>query len=333
MRFAPILMTVLFLPAGWLRAETIKEVRKKMGSRFEITLVTAEPDAGRAAMVAAWAEIDRLEAMISSWKPDSETSQINREAGIQPVAVSAELFNLVRRALKVSTLTGGAFDISFGGVGRLWDFRADPPRLPDKDVIRAALHLIDYQKIKLDPERSTIFLQGKGMAIGFGAIGKGYAANRALHVLRELGMRDGLVNAGGDLVATGRQEDGEPWSIGIADPREREHIFAYLALSEQAVVTSGDYERFIIIDGKRYSHIINPKTGYPVENPRSVTIICPDAELADALATAVSVMGPKKGMALVNRLKGVECLMVDTAGNILYSENIQTQLSFTEEQP
>jgi len=187
--------------------------------------------------------------------------------------------------------------------------------------------------VVLDPDKGSVFLKNPGMRIGFGAIGKGFAANRALSLIAARGFEHALVNAGGDLVARGHQIDGQPWSIGISHPRQRDRIFAWLQLTEQAVVTSGDYERFITIDGVRYSHIINPKTGYPAHELQSVTIICPDAEVADALATATFVMGPRDGMALVDRLKGVDCLMVDAAGEIHYSRNIRTQMIFPEDQP
>ena len=292
-----------------------------------------KPVEGQAAIEAAYAEIDRLEAMISSWRADSQTTQINDMAGRAPVVVPSELFNLVRRSLKVSELTGGAFDITFAGLGKLWDIKADPPRLPEKAEIEAALRWVDYRQVVLDAERRTVYLSQTGMRIGFGAIGKGYAANRALAVIAQHGFTNALVNAGGDLIARGRQNDGQPWSIGISHPRDRERIFAWLQLTEQAVVTSGDYERFITIDGVRYSHIISPQTGYPASELQSVTIICPDAELADALATATFVMGPKRGMDLVDKLKGVECLMIDAGGDIHYSRNIETQMIFPEDQP
>ncbi|MCP3964499.1 MAG: FAD:protein FMN transferase, partial [bacterium] len=277
----------------------------------------------------AYLEIDRIEAMISSWRPTSVTSEINRQAGVRAVPVPAELFNLVRRSLKLSELTGGAFDITFAGLGGLWDFKADNPRLPEPAAIRQALEHVGYRKIVLDSAERTIFLNDSGARIGFGAIGKGYAANRAVFVLKENGIESGVVSAGGDLVAFGRKEDGGLWDVGIAHPLHRDHVFARLPLSEQAVVTSGDYESFVTIDGKRYTHILDPRTGVPVDHLRSVTVVCPDGELADALATAVFVMGPVDGLRLINQLNGIEALLVDAEGQLLFSGRLRSQLVFS----
>lgn len=317
----------LLVVSGASEAATVRSVEIKMGSRFEITVVHPERARGERAIAAAWAEIDRLEAMISSWRRDSETSLINRNAGVRPVAVSPELFNLIRRSLKVSDLTGGAFDITFAGAGRLWDFKAEKPRLPDPEAIRKAIARVDYRRVILDEKARTVFLERPGMRIGFGAIGKGFAANRAVRVLKEAGIGNGMVNAGGDLLGFGIREDGRSWGIGIAHPRQRERIFAWLRLNDQAVVTSGDYESFIVVDGKRYGHILDPRTGWPVDSLMSATLLCPDAELADALATATSVLGPEKGMALINKLKGVEALLVDRDGKVHYSAHLKTHLS------
>ncbi len=314
------------------RGETIRDVRKKMGSRFEITAVHADLAVATRAIERAYSEIDRIEAMISSWRPTSATSEVNRQAGRRPVAVPQELFNLVRRSLKLSELTGGAFDVTFAGVGRLWDFEAEEPRLPDAGEIERALAHVGYRKILLDAAERTIFLDDPEARIGFGAIGKGYAANRAVFVLKENGIRSGVVSAGGDLMAFGRQENGSLWDIGIAHPLHRDHLFARLPLSEQAVVTSGDYESFVTIDGQRYAHILDPRTGFPVAHLRSVTIVCPDAELADGLATAVFVLGPDEGLKLVNALKGIEALLVDAEGELHFSDRLRSRLQIEEQE-
>ncbi len=320
---------VLCMLLGWPvagAAETLTEQRAKMGSRFEITVVHADPEGAREAIGAGWAEIDRVEKMISSWKEDSETSAINRNAGSAPVKVSQELFNLIRRSLRVSKLTDGAFDITFDTVGRHWNFKDPKAAVPDTTTIELALRDTGYQHIVLDADARTVYLDRPDTRIGFGAIGKGYAANRTVFVLRENGATGGIVNAGGDLVIFGQQEDGTPWRTGIADPLDRETVFASLALTEQAVVTSGDYESFIEIDGKRYSHILDPRTGYPVEELRSVTIVCPNGELADALATGISVMGIAEGLALLNRLEGIEGMLVDRDGKLHFSKNLRHML-------
>lgn len=325
------LVVIVLAPPSIALAATVKDVRKKMGSRFEITAIHRDEAEAHRAIELAYAEIERIEEMISSWRSTSETSAVNRRAGAEPQQVSQELFNLVRRSLKLSELTDGAFDITFAGVGRLWDFNDPHPTVPTPEAIRAALDHVGYQKIVLNSADRTLFLDDPGARIGFGAIGKGYAANRAVWALKQQGIASGVVNAGGDLVAFGRQEDGDPWEIGIAHPRRRERIFARLPLTEQAVVTSGDYESFFLIDGKRYAHILDPRTGFPVDHLESVTIVCPDAELADGLATAVAVMGPVEGLALVDRLKGIEALLVDLEGRLHFSSGLRSRLSFVDE--
>lgn len=313
------------------RAATVTDVRSKMGSRFEITAVDADEQVARGAVDSAWAEVDRIEALISSWQATSETSAINRAAGQHPVAVSQELFNLIRRSVKLSRLTHGAFDITFAGVGQLWDFEQRSPDLPDPLALREALSHVGWERIlKLDSEARTVFLTDPQARIGFGAIGKGYAANRAVGVLRRAGIQDGVVSAGGDLVAFGEREDGSSWDIGIAHPRARDQIFARLPIQETAVVTSGDYESFFMLGGKRFAHILDPETGYPVDHLQSVTIVCPDAELADGLATAIFVMGPKDGMALIEQLNGIEALLVDAAGQLIFSDGLRSRLTDLE---
>lgn len=307
-------VAVLFSSSS--EAATVREERPKMGSPFAVTAVHADETVAREAVEAAFAEIDRIESRISSWKSDSETSALRRHAGQGPFVVSDELFGLIRRSLSISKLTGGAFDITFAGVGDLWDFKSTAPRLPDPEQVRRRLKRVDFRLVKLDAERRTVELPEPGMAIGFGGIGKGYAANRAVHAMKGLGIESGLVNAGGDLVAFGRQESGEPWTLGIADPLRPDSLFARIRLVDQAVVTSGDYERFVEIDGVRYAHIIDPRAGMPVRGVRSVTVVCPDGELADALATSVFVLGVEEGLRLVDTLRGVEALVIDDHGRL-----------------
>lgn len=323
------------LPAPGAGAATVRQARTAMGSPFRVTAVHPDAEAATAAVEAAYAEIERIEALISSWRETSETSAVNRAAGGEPVAVSPELFNLLRRSLKVSELTGGAFDVTFAGVGRLWNIEGHGATIvhtvPEPAELEEALSRVGYAMVELDPERHTVRLARPGMRIGFGALGKGYAANRAVGVLKDHGVTGGVVDAGGDLMAFGRQEDGELWTLGLADPTPgaagRGAVFGRLTLSDQAVVTSGDYERYVEIDGVRYAHILDPRTGWPVRGVRSVTVVCPDGELADALATSVFVLGPRQGLALVDRLNGVEALVVDDAGKIHTSAHLHTLLS------
>ena len=322
---------LLFLIApSLLCAATVNDARGRMGSQFEITAVHPDPARAQAAIDSAYAEIDRIEALISEWRATSEISAVNRAAGDHPVAVSADTFELIRRSQKVSQLTNGAFDITWLSVGRLWDMKATHPEKPSQEAIEAALKDTGYRHVVLDATARTVYLDRPDTKIGFGGIGKGYAANRAAHVLRDAGVSGGIVNASGDLLAFGTREDGAAWRIGIADPFHRDQTFAYIDLVNQAIATSGDYERFVVIDGKKYSHILDPRTGYPSEELRSVTIICPDAELADALATGVTVLGVERGLALVNRLKDVHAFLVDSEGMIHQSKRLPTLLERTE---
>ncbi len=245
--------------------------------------------------------------------------------------VSPEVLALVQRALSVSRLTEGAFDVTWLSVGRLWDFKAAHPTKPDPAAIRQALGGVGADKVVVDTAAGTIYLRDPRTRIGFGAIGKGWAANEGVRVLRAHGATGGVVNAGGDLLAFGRREDGKPWRVGIANPLARDHVFGYVEVTDRAVVTSGDYESFVVIDGERFSHILDPRTGYPAKQVRSATILCPDAELADALATGVSVMGVEEGLALIDALNGVEGLLVDMNGKVHLSKNLAGRIVPREE--
>ncbi len=299
------------------------EVLLLMGSRFEITPYAANDSLVNASIQAAINEVKRIENMISEWIPGTIISTINENAGVKPVKVSPELFGLIKRCIKVSELTDGAFDISWAAARHVWKFDGSMTALPDQVLIDSMQYLVNYKQIVLNEKDTTVFLKQKGMAIGLGAVGKGYAANRMKVVMKQMGVESGIVIAGGDLITWGEPEPGKLWPIGIADPQNPHQAIAWFEVGPMAVVTSGDYEHFAMIDGKRYGHIIDPRTCFPVEGLRSVTIICPDAELADALATAVFVLGKNTGLALVNQLKGVECLIIDAEGNMISSDNLQ----------
>ncbi|MCB9235387.1 MAG: FAD:protein FMN transferase [Bacteroidia bacterium] len=304
-----------------------------MGSAFGFTVVHEDDSLAWAAINAGIAEVERITKVISSWDPTSQTSEINRQAGISFVQVDQELYDLIFRAKKVSELTDGAFDISFAAADRIWKFDGSMTEIPDSARVAASVRKIDWHKVVLRQENGfDVFLQEEGMKIGFGAIGKGYAANRARKVMEAMGVKNGLVNAGGDLICWGQQADGKPWQIGIADPKDRSRVEAWLDVSGLAVVTSGDYERFAMLNGRRYAHIIDPRTGWPASGLQSVTVICKDAEVADALATAVFVMGKSKGLALVNQLMGVEAILVDEKGEFFTSELIKLNY-YSQTQP
>jgi len=288
-----------------------------------MTAVSTDEKKADLAITAGIEEIKRIEQLISSWDNNSQTSEIIRNAGIHPVKVDRELFNLIRRSIKISNLTHGAFDISYASMDKIWKFDGSMKVMPDSASIRASVAKINYKNIILNDSDTTVFLEEKGMKIGFGAIGKGYAANKALEIMSKMDLDGALVNASGDLISWGKDEGGKDWKIGISNPKQKDKIFSWLSIGETAVVTSGNYEKYVLFNGKRYSHIIDPRTGYPVKGLSSVTIICPNAELADALATSVFVLGKQNGLDLINQLNGVECILVTDNQKMITSSNIK----------
>lgn len=294
-----------------------------MGNRFEISVVSEDENWANERIENAILEISRIEQLLSTFKPDSQTNLINDNAGIKPLRVDKEVFELIQRSLKISNLTQGAFDITYGSIDKtLWNFDTKMTSLPDATTAKNMVKLIDYQKVTLNQNEQTVFLQDEGMRIGFGGIGKGYAAEMAKQLMIREGVKGGVVNASGDLTTWGNQPDGKQWTIGIADPNHKNKTFSSLNISNMAVATSGDYEKFVMIGGRRYSHTINPKTGLPVTGIKSVTIIAPNAELADSLATPVTVMGVKVGLDLINQLKGIACVIIDDNNKMFTSKNI-----------
>ncbi|WP_290798714.1 FAD:protein FMN transferase [Flavihumibacter sp. UBA7668] len=302
----------------------VKRALKLMGNRFEISIQESDSERAEELIQLAVDEIRRIEALLTTYHPESETNRINEMAGLAPVEVSTEFIALIQRAQRIAALTQGAFDLSYGSIDkRFWNFDAGMKSLPDPILAKKAVQLINYQNIEIDPLNKTVFLKEKGMRIGFGGIGKGYAADRAKEVLVKQGVKSGIVNAAGDLTAWGKQENGEPWTIGIADPRAASHLFSYINITDMSVATSGNYEKFVEIGGKRYSHTIDPRTGMPVSGIKSVTIISPYAELSDALATPVMVMGKAVGLDLLNQMKQVAALIIDENNQLHTTKNIQ----------
>jgi len=301
-----------------------KRILKLMGNRFEISVVSDDVLWAEERINEAVAEIQRIEKLFTTFDGSSQTNLINLNAGIQPVKVNKEVYELIARSLKISDLTQGAFDITYGSLDkRFWNFDINMTSLPDPATAKKTVRLINYKNVILDQKQQTVFLKEKGMRIGFGGIGKGYAADRAKHVLQQQGAKSGIVNAAGDLITWGMQPTGLPWTIGIADPNSKHHPFSYLNVSNMAVATSGNYEKYAIIDRKKYSHTIDPKTGFPVSGIKSVTIICPSAELADAMATPVMVMGKQVGLNLINQMQNIACIIIDNQNRLYSSSNIK----------
>jgi len=296
-----------------------------MGNMFSFSIVAADCQWADHCIDLAIEEIKRIEALLTTFKDDSQTNKINRAAGLQPVVVDREVFNLIQRSIKISELTQGAFDLSYGSIDKkLWNFDQTMISLPDPSLAKKMVRLINYRNIILDSSNCSVLLKHKGMRIGFGGIGKGYAADRGKEILIDLGVKSGVVNASGDLTVWGSQIDGKPWTIGIADPDTR-IPFSSISLKGMAIATSGNYEKFVTINGKRYSHTIDPKTGFPVSGIKSVSIISPMAELSDALATPVTVMGLKAGIDMINQMKGVACVAIDDNNKMFTSNNISIQ--------
>ena len=303
--------------------QVFRRVLKLMGNRFEISVVADDSRAANAHIDAAVQEISRIEALLTTFNDKSQTNLVNQYAGERPVKVDREVFELIARSKRISDITQGAFDISYGSVDKkLWNFDQQMTALPDPATAAAMVRLINYRNIILDEKKCTVFLKEKGMRIGFGGIGKGYAAERARQLLKERGVNSGVVNAAGDLTAWGCQPNGQPWTIGIADPASARHPFSYLNITDMAVATSGNYEKYVLIGGMRYSHTIDPKTGLPVHGIKSVTIISPNAEIADAMATPVMIMGVKVGLNMVNQVHGLACIIIDETDRVHTSRNI-----------
>ncbi len=300
-----------------------KKILKLMGNRFEITVVSENENEALARIDEAIVEIRRIEKLLTTFDENSQTNLINRYAGVKPVKVDREMVDIIQRSKKISDITQGAFDITYGSVDKkLWNFDKNMTSLPDADLARKMVRLINYKNVIVEEKKSTVFLKEKGMRIGFGGIGKGYAAERAKFILQQRGMKSGIVNAAGDLTVWGYQPNGKEWTIGIADPDAARHPFSYLSITDMAVATSGNYEKYVMIGGKKYSHTIDPKTGLPVNGIKSVTIISPNAEIADAMATPVMIMGIKVGLDMINQIKGVSCIIIDDSNKIYTSKNI-----------
>lgn len=311
---------ITFLSKGAMH----KKVLRLMGNRFEITVIHNNKTVAEQHIDMAIAEIQRIEKLLTTFNDNSQTNKINAAAGIHPVAVDREVFDIIYRSNKIATLTQGAFDITYGSIDkRFWNFDTTMTTLPDREAAQQAVRLINYNNVILDEKNCTVFLKEKGMRIGFGGIGKGYAAERAKNLLQARGVQSGIINAAGDLSAWGNQENGEPWTIGIADPDSINTPFSFCNITNMAVATSGNYEKYVMINGKKYSHTIDPKTGYPVSGIKSVTILCPNAEVADAMTTPVTIMGIQAGLNMINQMKGIACIIIDDNDNLYTSNNIK----------
>jgi FAD:protein FMN transferase len=309
----------------------IKGDGQAMGTHLAFAAFTTESigaERVKALFDAATAEIVRLEKLMTTWDPNSEVSRINSAAGVRPVLVGVETFAVIKEALRASTLSDGAFDITFQTLHGLWKFDEDLDAHPPTPAqVASRLRYLGYQHVKLDPVMGTVFLDESHVRIGLGGIAKGYAVDAASKVLRDGGLRSFYVQAGGDLFAKGAKPDGSPWVAGVRDPRGApDEYFADVGLVDQAFSTAGDYERSYIVNGRRYHHIIDPHTGYPATASRSVTIWAPTALLADEIDDGVFILGPEKGLALVESLEDVGAVIVDSHNHVWISKRLQGRL-------
>lgn len=295
-----------------------------MGSRFDITIVDKDSASAKENIERVIAEISRIENLISEWRPNTQISEVNRNAGIRPVKVDREVFELTKRALYFSKMTDGVFDISIAAMDRIWKFDGSMEEMPSVEAIKKSIEKVGYQNIELDSIHSTIFLKFPGMKIGFGATGKGYAAEKGKQLMLSLGIESGIVNASGDMAVWGTQADGKPWKIGISSPFKSGEILKVLSLKDNvSVVTSGDYQRFVEFGGKYYSHIINPKTGFPASGLRSVTVIGPNAETANGISTSIMILGTEKGLKFIKKFQDYSCLLIIGNDKVIKSSNLK----------
>jgi thiamine biosynthesis lipoprotein len=316
---ASLLLVTTLLFATAAQAEWYHREAAIMGTRIAVELWHEDQGGADKAMEAVLAEMHRVDALMSHYKPESQLSAINQRAAIEPVPVDAELARLLDRAAKFSELTNGAFDITYASVGYLYDYRAH--QKPTAEQIAAGLGAVNWRHVVVDMKQSTVRFTQPGVRIDLGGIAKGYAVDRAIAILRSLGVEHASVTAGGDTRIMG-DRFGRPWVVGIQHPDDPAKVIARIPIVDAAISTSGDYERYFDEDGKRYHHIINPRTGKSAGEVRSVTVIGPDATTTDGLSTSVFVMGPERGIALIERLGDVDAVIVKNDGKVLYSSGL-----------
>ncbi len=295
-----------------------------MGGRFDITIVAKDSLTAEQQIDTVIAEITRIEYLISDWKPETQVSRVNQNAGIRPVKVDREVLELTERALKISELTHGAFDISFAAMEKIWKFDGTMTTMPSSEAVKKARQKVGYKNIIINKDSSTIFLKLPGMKIGFGALGEGYAADKCRAMMLARGITAGLINATGDIQAWGQQPNGRPWRIGINDPFKSNDLVGAIAING-AITTSGSYEKYALIDGKRYTHIINPATGYPATGLTSVTITGPHAEMANAFSTSIMVLGKHAGLKLLKRFPEYKAFMITDTGAYVTSPGFRME--------
>lgn len=313
------MLSLLWLPLS-TTADWVGDARQMMGTEVSVYLWSDDPEVGRVTIDEVFQEAARIDVLMSTYRDDSEISRINRGAAESPVSVGRELFQLIQRALDISLLTRGAFDITYDSVGQHYDFRAG--RRPDAKTIESELGNINYHYVELDNASATIRFQKEGVRINLGGIAKGYVVERGIDIVRARGIEHAIVTAGGDSRLLGDRR-GRPWMVGIRDPRKDDEVVISVPLEDEAISTSGDYERYFDEDGVRYHHIIHPGTGEPASGVHSATVFGPDAVITDALSTSVFVMGVDRGLRLIATLPDYESIVIDATGQVFYSDGLQ----------
>jgi thiamine biosynthesis lipoprotein len=309
-------------PLDDANGQMTERVGMAMGSQLRVSAITHDPAAAESAYTAVFAEFDRLDRLLSVWKDNSDVLRVNAAAGRRAVSVGPDLLDILGAARRISEWSGGKFDVTFGALADVWKFDHDQDNtVPTKQQIAARLPLVDYTAVDVDTAAGTVFLKRQGMRIHLGGIGKGYAVDHAVKILRDRGLHHFMIQAGGDLYVGGLQH-GKPWRLGIADPRNPEQSFGTLDLSDGTFSTSGDYERAFFKEGRRYHHIIDPDGGEPARGCRSVTIVSDSPTVADALSKSVFILGPVEGMALVERLPRVEAVIVTATNQVMVSSGL-----------
>jgi thiamine biosynthesis lipoprotein len=296
-----------------------------MGSVFELIVCHEDPSEARRALETGIEEITRIENLLSEFRENTVTTRLNQKAGIEPVEVDPEVYALLERCQQISALTQGAFDISVGPLKKLYRFKNGEFSLPGQEVLNETLQRIGYRHVSLTQDGRKAFLAKKDMHISFAGIGKGYAADRVRKLWIENGISSGVVSASGDLTTIGNKADGSAWKIGIANPDDKDCMLFYIPVTNAAVATSGDYEQYFMHNGVRYSHNINPVTGKPVSGIKSVSVFSPMAELSDALATAVYIMGVDTGIHFIDQLPETHCIIIDEHNKVYHSKKIQIE--------
>lgn len=323
MKVKLLFIVLTFLQLSSSAQEIFQRKLTMLTSPFEMTVVANDSVQANKYIDAAIAETYRIENLLSDWKPKSQISKVNQNAGIQPIKVDEEIFELIKRAKKISILTDGAFDISYAAMDNIWKFDNTMKQMPSFDSIKKSLEKVGYQKIILDENNKTVLLRDTGMKLGLGGIAQGFIADKIKKLLIEMGCTSGIANVSGDISAWGKQPNGTPWTVGIVNPLNKTKAFGLLPITNGSVVTSGNYEKYVTFNNIRYTHIIDPRTGYPANKVISATVFAPKTELADALSTAIFVLGPEVGTDRINQIPNTECIIIDNEGKIYTSKNIK----------